>query len=574
MNKGFSILVAVVLVLGTVLAQITVAPHQAAAQDSDLKLGVGALEYKQTIASAWTEYVGPEARELFYQLHFQVSNREVRATVPDVGVRITGIDVTAEGWLEPDPDHVAGNAMEWNVGNLIGSPDFYNWFHAWWGDPTKVSSESLRFEVWRTVEPNVIRADETGITQTVTTTIQVKSLPEEGMPVVFAGVEHYPGGIVEAGLLAYGGPLGAEFSSPVGFAYRHWWEWRLEDPAVGQNYTFWLSLDVTRASGVEGPITVVPGGRADLRGVSWTAMEGTSVDVPLEYGYGTVTTSSNQVDWDIGAEESWTVFFRGAVNEGSPPENPRDLIVFSTMGGSVLAPGDGTSALRDFTAPAFTYEAGTVVNLIAVPEEGHRFVRWTGDVATIADVNAASTTIAMGGHYSVRAHFEPTPTYDLTISSTAGGSVTTPGEGTITYYEGTPVSLVATPATGYRFVGWTGDVATVADHNAASTTITIDGNYSITADFEEEPLVPTGCFIATAAYGTAAAEQIDVLREFRDAVLLDRMAGARLVALYYRFSPPVADFIAGNSVLRGLVRELLVTPVAWMIEAAGPMWRY
>jgi hypothetical protein len=82
-----------------------------------------------------------------------------------------------------------------------------------------------------------------------------------------------------------------------------------------------------------------------------------------------------------------------------------------------------------------------------------------------------------------------------------------------------------------------------------------------------------GCFIATAAYGTPAAEQIDALREFRDVVLLESKMGSQFVALYYRLSPPVADFIAGNEVVRTLVRELLVDPIVWLVEATGDMWR-
>ncbi len=86
------------------------------------------------------------------------------------------------------------------------------------------------------------------------------------------------------------------------------------------------------------------------------------------------------------------------------------------------------------------------------------------------------------------AEIEPPPPpeqYELTISSTAGGSVTTPGEGTSTYDEGTVVDLVATPDTGYRFVNWTGDTGTIADVEAASTTIIMSGNYFVTASFEE-----------------------------------------------------------------------------------------
>ncbi len=51
--------------------------------------------------------------------------------------------------------------------------------------------------------------------------------------------------------------------------------------------------------------------------------------------------------------------------------------------------------------------------------------------------------------------------------------------------QGTTVPLVVFPHTGYRFVNWTGDVDTIANVNAASTTITMQGNYEITASFEQ-----------------------------------------------------------------------------------------
>ena len=82
--------------------------------------------------------------------------------------------------------------------------------------------------------------------------------------------------------------------------------------------------------------------------------------------------------------------------------------------------------------------------------------------------------------------------YNLTISSTEGGSVTDPGEGTYAYGEGTAVNLVAEPDEGYRFVDWTGDASTIADINAATTIITVTANYSIMACFE---LKPTGAFL-------------------------------------------------------------------------------
>jgi hypothetical protein len=200
-------------------------------------------------------------------------------------------------------------------------------------------------------------------------------------------------------------------------------------------------------------------------------------------------------------------------------------------------------------------------------------MKWTGDVSTIADIYAASTTITMNADYSITANFQAISPikYKLTLSGTTGGSVTSPGEGTFIYAEGTVVTLVATPDPGYRFTSWLGDVDTIADVNAASITITMDANYFVTGAFKFRAV--GGCFIATAAYETSTAEQIDVLREFRDVVLLESDAGSQFVALYYQLSPPVADFIAGNELLRTLVRELLVDPFVWLVEATEAIWR-
>ncbi|MFO7996813.1 MAG: GLUG motif-containing protein [Dehalococcoidia bacterium] len=76
-------------------------------------------------------------------------------------------------------------------------------------------------------------------------------------------------------------------------------------------------------------------------------------------------------------------------------------------------------------------------------------------------------------------------TYDLTISSTAGGSVTVPGEGVYTYLAGEVVDLAVEAEELHRFGNWTGEVDTIARVTSGQTTITMDGNYSITANFEE-----------------------------------------------------------------------------------------
>lgn len=86
-------------------------------------------------------------------------------------------------------------------------------------------------------------------------------------------------------------------------------------------------------------------------------------------------------------------------------------------------------------------------------------------------------------------------------------------------------------------------------------------------------LVTGYCFIATAAYGTETASQLDVLRDFRDQVLLKNALGSRFVEAYYKLSPPVADFIAKNDFLRAIVRVVLIDPVVNLLQWSQDLWR-
>ena len=70
------------------------------------------------------------------------------------------------------------------------------------------------------------------------------------------------------------------------------------------------------------------------------------------------------------------------------------------------------------------------------------------------------------------------------------------------------------------------------------------------------------CFIASAAYGTPLAEQIDVLRAVRDQFMLTNALGTACVDVYYRVSPPIADVIAAHPVLAMCVRAILWPIVA------------
>jgi hypothetical protein len=150
-----------------------------------------------------------------------------------------------------------------------------------------------------------------------------------------------------------------------------------------------------------------------------------------------------------------------AVNDGDTPSPvaARDWTV-----GTVAVPkyaltvtrtgnGSGTVSANP-TGP--TYNAGTMVTLTATPSTGSAFGGWTGcDSVSIA----GDCIVTMDAAKAVTAAFalvQPSK-HALTINKTGDGSGSVsadpPGP---QYDEGTEVTLMATPAAGSTFAGWTG----------------------------------------------------------------------------------------------------------------------
>jgi hypothetical protein len=113
-----------------------------------------------------------------------------------------------------------------------------------------------------------------------------------------------------------------------------------------------------------------------------------------------------------------------------------------------------------------------------------------------------------------------------------------------------------------------------------------DGEHKITVDVEGilfQPIPPEsvtfstliesagqtgttngGCLVATAAYGTELAPQVQILREMRDRVIMNTDSGAAFMgtfnSIYYLFSPTVADWERQSPAFKELVR-ISITPL-------------
>ena len=246
--------------------------------------------------------------------------------------------------------------------------------------------------------------------------------------------------------------------------------------------------------------------------------------------------------------------------------------VFYGLTMAVAPAGTGTATDETNTSP---YAPGTTVSIKAVHSTGYQFDSWTAPAGIFANATAPETTFTMPDQaVTITANFVEAATYTLTMAvSPVMGGTATDVTGASPYEEGRVVTIQAIPASNYEFVGWTATAGTLGDASAESTVFTMPGaDVTVTATFEVANGGGLPCFIATAAYGSPTAEQLDVLREFRDVVLLPTSLGAEFVSLYYKVSPPVADFISQHDSLRAAVKMGLIDPIVAILNWSYDLW--
>lgn len=117
-------------------------------------------------------------------------------------------------------------------------------------------------------------------------------------------------------------------------------------------------------------------------------------------------------------------------------------------------------------------------------------------------------------------------------------------------------------------------VSNTTDSSSSSSTTTPSTSNTTTTASSSGGGSKSGCFIATAAYGSALQPQVVLLKKFRDLRLLTNAPGQAFVEFYYKHSPPIAAFIARHEPARLAVRFALLPllAAAWLLVEAA-LWQ-
>ena len=136
----------------------------------------------------------------------------------------------------------------------------------------------------------------------------------------------------------------------------------------------------------------------------------------------------------------------------------------------------GQGSVSEQVIAAKSYEHGTLVRLTAYPDEGWRFVSWSGDVNETESV----IYIRIDEKKELTATFVIRE-YPLEIIIEGEGTVVEEIVKAKNYEHGTLVRLTTVPGEGWRFVSWGGD----ASGEGNTVEITVDSEKSVTATFEK-----------------------------------------------------------------------------------------
>src|SRR5437773_5038 len=346
-------------------------------------------------------------------------------------------------------------------GTVAKSPDHASYDHGSSVELTATPATGYHFVGWS--------GDATGSTKPLSVTMDAA----KSITATFA-INTYALDVTTAG-------SGAVAKSPDHASYDHGSLVELTaTPAVGYHFVGWSG----DARGSHNPLSVTMDAAKNI--TATFAINTYALDVTTA-GSGTVAKSPDHASYDHGSSVELTAtpatgyHFVGWSGDATGSTKPLSVTMdaaksitatfaINTYALDVTTAGSGAVAKSPDHA---SYDHGSLVELTATPAVGYHFVGWSGD--------------ARGSHNPLSVTMDAAKNITATFAiNTYALDVTTAGSGTVakspdhaSYDHGSSVELTATPATGYHFVGWSGD----ATGSTKPLSVTMDAAKSITATF-------------------------------------------------------------------------------------------
>jgi hypothetical protein len=147
------------------------------------------------------------------------------------------------------------------------------------------------------------------------------------------------------------------------------------------------------------------------------------------------------------------------------------------------------------TPQTFNWAAGTqhTLSVAAAAQAGpagirYLFARWSNDGAQSQTISASMANRVLTANFAAQYRLQ------TSVATGGGGTVSvTPASSDGFYPVGTQVTVRATPATGFGFLGWSGTLADVTPDSESPTSFTLDSpNLVYTGQFARAPITTIG----------------------------------------------------------------------------------
>ena len=351
-------------------------------------------------------------------------------------------------------------------------------------------------------------------------------------------------------------------------------------------------------------------------GINWTMITPANIIPPNDMVYGgglfvavgdggAIITSPDGI--------TWTKRVSGTTKELKGISYGKSIFVSVGNAGTILTSPDGltwttrtSGTTNDLTGVAFGNNTFAVVgaygNLITSSDGGSSWVARNpmveGSQYELYKIAFGDSTFVVigGGSNILQSDRHNTIPDQFTFANQTGVAISTVIKSNTITVSGIDVAVPISITGGtYSINGgsYTSADGTVNNGDTVSVQVTSSGSYSTTTNAtlfigevykysifsvttQAAPASEDGgksgwCFIATAAFGSPMERHVQILRDFRDRYLLKFKLGQEFVKLYYRISPPIADTISKNEVLRMITRWSLipVVGVAYLIVLLG-----